>query len=288
MLICNPKKWAVDRFLEERISADTWGVGETYKYKIKAGHLAILRVGADTRTKKELQGRPKLRPGIFAFCEVIGEVFPGSAANEKYWSDAHRRPEGFPTVKIRYLRTMEKNPVSLETLKALNNIDQLIVNGHQNSLLPILKEDFDAILNLVGVTASALGVTSADNTNFKDASPTVKEMTVKRYERGPEGDEAKKLNDYKCQICEALKENPIGFRKKDSELHYVEAHHVVQVSSMEENSLSLSNIMTVCANHHRWLHYGNCSVEVKNDRFVVSSCDFDELAISRLPHDHNL
>ena len=37
---------------------------------------------------------------------------------------------------------------------------------------------------------------------------------------------------------------------------YVEAHHVVPVSRGSAGLLDPANIITVCANHHRELHYG--------------------------------
>jgi hypothetical protein len=46
----------------------------------------------------------------------------------------------------------------------------------------------------------------------------------------------------------------MGLKKKSGEL-YVEPHHVMQVSTIEVGSLSASNVMTLCANHQRQVHY---------------------------------
>ena len=90
-------------------------------------------------------------------------------------------------------------------------------------------------------------------------------------ERGPVGNAVKRNNGSKCQICEVLGHNPIGFIKKNGE-PYVEAHHVMPVSKKEVGSLSASNVMTVCANHHRQLHYGGIDVTIteKAFEFVVA------------------
>jgi hypothetical protein len=61
-------------------------------------------------------------------------------------------------------------------------------------------------------------------------------------------------------------DRPIGFIKKNGE-PYVEAHHVMPVSKKEVGSLSASNVMTVCANHHRQLHYGGIDVTITETAF---------------------
>ena len=75
---------------------------------------------------------------------------------------------------------------------------------------------------------------------------------------------------HRCQLCAAVGLNPIGFLKASGD-PYVEAHHVMPVSHMQVGSLSLSNIMTVCPNHHRQLHYGGgVAVEIGASAFTIS------------------
>ena len=59
---------------------------------------------------------------------------------------------------------------------------------------------------------------------------------------------------------------------------YVEAHHVMPVARGEVGSLALSNIMTVCANHHRQLHYGEVKVMIAPASFEV---EIDGVEIER-------
>jgi hypothetical protein len=89
-----------------------------------------------------------------------------------------------------------------------------------------------------------------------EVSPQVREVVSKRIERGGYAEKIKKMTKYRCMICDALGLNPIGFRKRSGE-PYVEAHHVTFVSRLIPGTLAPSNIITVCANHHRQLHYGN-------------------------------
>ena len=63
----------------------------------------------------------------------------------------------------------------------------------------------------------------------------------------------------------------ISLRIKASGEYYVEAHHVMPVSKREVGSLSASNIVCLCANHHRQVHYGGVTVSIgeKSFAFVI-------------------
>lgn len=101
---------------------------------------------------------------------------------------------------------------------------------------------------------------------FINASPEAKTRVSKGIERGPIGQKVKRLNGFHCQICQALGQESLGFRKKNGE-PYVEAHHVMPVSFQQVGSLSASNIVTLCANHHREVHYGDVSVSIGQTEF---------------------
>lgn len=100
-------------------------------------------------------------------------------------------------------------------------------------------------------------------------APKVRERVSRLIERGTVGSRLKRLNGFKCQICEALGTDPIGFRKADGD-PYVEAHHALPVSVLEVGSLSATNIMILCANHHRQMHYGIVSIERAADHFILT------------------
>lgn len=110
-------------------------------------------------------------------------------------------------------------------------------------------------------------------------TPKAKQKTSVAIERGPIGNTVKKANGYKCEICMAQGENPISFLKKNG-IPYVEAHHVTPVSELQIGSLAASNIMTLCANHHRQMHYGDVSVEICENTFKVQ-LDGQSLTLKR-------
>ncbi|WP_408916999.1 HNH endonuclease [Caldifermentibacillus hisashii] len=75
---------------------------------------------------------------------------------------------------------------------------------------------------------------------------------------------------FKTFICETLGLNPYSFKKRNGE-YYIENHHVIPRAKLESGSLSTNNLLTVCANHHRQIHYGNVELlENTNDYFVYS------------------
>jgi predicted HNH restriction endonuclease len=280
MLICNPKKWAVDRFLEQDLQHDSWGVRKSDKDKFAPGQLAILRVGVDQRNVLERQGRPRLEAGIYALCEVESRAEPGIGANGSFWAEGASREAGWPTVKITYLRKYLHNPLTIARLREeLPSLSPHILNGIEASTFPISGEDFRAITSLLkedlhdlpsppAGTAESLDALVALEERYKSASPEVKDRVSAFIERGPVGAAVKRAAGYRCQLCQALGTNPLGFKKRNGD-HYVEAHHVMPVSTLQAGTLRASNIMSLCANHHRQMHYGSTQVIIGEDSFEV-------------------
>ncbi|MER9841765.1 HNH endonuclease [Mesorhizobium australicum] len=105
---------------------------------------------------------------------------------------------------------------------------------------------------------------------YESASPTIQQRVSRYIERGPIGDLVKAANGHRCQVCIGMGANGVGFRKPDG-IPYVEAHHVLQVSSGAAGVLRAENVMTLCPGHHRELHYGALVVVVDLlDRFEVT------------------
>jgi predicted restriction endonuclease len=123
------------------------------------------------------------------------------------------------------------------------------------------------VKGLVGATiAPAPDNIATLERKFIHASPEVKQRLSRYIERGRVGSQVKRALGFKCQICEALGRQPLGFLKTNGE-PYVEAHHVMPVSERQVGSLAVSNIMVVCANHHRQMHYGGINVEIGESTF---------------------
>lgn len=286
VFVCNPKKWAIDRFLEQDIKHDSWGVRSSDRDKFAPGQLGIVRVGVDTRNKAELNGRERLEAGIYALCEVESYAYDGTGASDEFWTPGEEHEPGRPTVKIRYLQTYKYNPLSIERLRQERpSLSAHLLKGLQASCFPLPAKDFHEVITLLGTELDDLPLVmegpeitknrlSELETRYQNASPEVKEKLSKTIERGPIGNEVKKAIGYKCQLCEALGLNPVGFLKPNG-VPYVEAHHVRPVAEKMIGSLSASNIMLLCANHHRQIHYGGIEV-----RITPTDFEFDIESVS--------
>jgi predicted HNH restriction endonuclease len=278
VFVCNPGKWAIDRFLDRNIEHDTWGVRPSDRHRFAPGQLGIVRVGVDRRTAKEREGKPPLESGIYALCEVESGAFSGTGANDEFWSDDAGRKPGWPTVRIRYLRTYLHRPLTIAKLRAERvAVSGLLLDGFEAASFPIAADDFHTVVALLGEnidevvankeTANAsVALLAALQKKYVNASPEVKERVSKYIERGSIGSRLKKELGFKCQVCDALGQQALGFKKTNGE-HYVEAHHVMPVSELEVGSLAASNVMVVCANHHRQMHYGGVEVWVRETTF---------------------
>ena len=284
VFVCNPKKWAIDHFLDRNIEHNTWGVRPSDRDRFAPGQLGIVRVGVDRRTIEERAGNPPLEAGIYALCEVESAAFSGTGANDEFWNDDAGREPGWPTVRLRYLRTYLNRPLTIAKIRAEQaEISALLLDGFQAASFPISAEDFHAVVALLGEdveevvastpeTGSSAAALAALQKKYVNASPEVKERVSKYIERGSVGSLVKKALGFKCQVCEALGQKPLGFLKKSGE-HYAEAHHVMPVSELQVGSLAASNIMVVCANHHRQMHYGGVDVEVRETVFEFTIDD---------------
>jgi predicted HNH restriction endonuclease len=273
VFVCNPKKWAIDRFLDRRVEHDSWGVRPSDRDRFAPGQLGIVRVGVDRRTIAERNGGPLLEPGIYALCEVESTAFPATGASDEFWAPGEAREPGWPTVKLRYLRTFVDAPLTIARLRAeAPDISPLVLNGFQAASFPISADDFHTVEALLGGDANELVSSAARNDvsgdklaameqKYLHACPEVKETLSRTIERGQIGALVKRATGFKCQLCDALGHNPVSFLKKNGE-PYVEAHHVMPVSKKEVGSLSASNVMTLCANHHRQMHYGGIDVTI--------------------------
>jgi hypothetical protein len=292
VFVCNPRMWAIDRFLKRGIERDGWGVRQSDHHRFGPGQLGIVRVGVDRRTVAESQGRPRLEPGIYAICEVESGAFPGPGTKSEFSAPGRPSRPGWPTVQLHYLRNFLGAPLTIARLRVeAPQISPLLLNGFEASSFQIPADDFHMVMTLLGGGPTGLvSLVGRDDVSanelaelekkYLNASPKTKERLSRLIERGKVGALVKKLMGFQCQLCAALGNNPLGFLKTTGE-PYVEAHHVMPVSTMEVGSLSASNVMTVCANHHRQMHYGEVDVTIGPKAFEIA-IDGRSLTIPRL------
>ena len=90
----------------------------------------------------------------------------------------------------------------------------------------------------------------------------------KRIERGPNGEKVKEHFEDECQICKAQGITHNYSFIKENGRQYSEAHHVIPLS--QNGSDLTDNIMCLCANHHRQMHYGDVKVNFDHYNFYVT------------------
>jgi hypothetical protein len=291
---CNPKFWQIDEFFETEEITSTWRITDWQKDYFKKGQFAVIRVGKDTRTNDELAGKERLKAGIYGIVEILSQAMTMPDSDGKFWINPEKYGEERLRVKIRYVKKLLDNPILLSNLKNLNDFqnEKSLLIGRQASSWSIQKETFDKIIELADSNIEKINeITTAELNDYSDlqkleakyfsATPRVKEIVSRRIERGDISKAIKKVNNYECQICKALSHNPFGFEKRNGEL-YIETHHIIPVSELEQGSLGTLNLLTVCANHHRQLHYGNIKQIENNDKYFEFEIDNEQIRINKM------
>ncbi|MGA2239175.1 MAG: HNH endonuclease [Candidatus Bathyarchaeia archaeon] len=97
-----------------------------------------------------------------------------------------------------------------------------------------------------------------------------------RVERGAAiGGKVKMLNGHKCQVCHSP---PFMTRTGRP---YAEAHHLTPLHRLEPGSLTSQNVICVCANCHRKMHYGNVELIAADARNMTFEIDGARINVSR-------
>jgi len=147
---CNPKYWAVDEFLlkikpnfksEYRITS--W-----QRNFFEKGQLGVIRVGIDSRSKAQLNGRKKLNKGVYAIVEIIGSPFQQGKSKSDFKINSHKDESGRLVVPIKYIRNYIKNPILFSDLESdiVIKSDSYLLKGIQAASMPLLEDSFNRIL----------------------------------------------------------------------------------------------------------------------------------------------
>lgn len=119
--------------------------------------------------------------------------------------------------------------------------------------------DIDEISEYAKVyqSESPLASLEALNRQYAKATPNNRQSVARNLlDRGTRISNAlKEILGAVCQVC-----GFVGFEKADGS-RYIEAHHVSQLSEMRPSALCVENILLLCPNCHREIHYGK-SVEI--------------------------
>lgn len=279
---CNPAKWEIDDFLNSNQEYDTFTITDWQKDWFQKGQLGVIRVGHDDRTKNQLKGKKKLKRGIYAIVEVLSIAIYRRETKPQYWLEKDELTRERYRVDIKVIKNLIDNPVLLEDIQnASIQFDKHLIEGFQSSSMPLDPSTFEWIVSKSGESnnlnyhedrceTSTVEQIMKLEEEYALAVPKIQERISKYIERGEIAGEYKKIAKYKCQICESLGKDGYTFKKKD-DTYYIETHHVIPVASLQKGSLGLKNLLAVCPNHHRQLHYGDVKIK-KNDKEKFEFC----------------
>ena len=210
-------------------------------------------------------------------CGVIGAVEP-DATGENFYAEILESRRFSKNVPI-YLPESDGFIESIGYDKVRNKPNP----SWQNSIRKVSDDAFLKILHLAHVDydtgkntslletgIDALGVLRSLNSRYANIQPRERAKKIQNHlDRGSAVTKAlKSLLGAKCQVC-----GWIGFKKKSGE-DFIEAHHIVQLSEKKEGSLCTENVVLLCPNCHREIHYGKqffVSDDAENIEIVLSS-----------------
>lgn len=151
---CNPKKWAIDDFLASNKVEDTFSITSWQKDWFKQGQIGVIRVGRDYRNKEQLNGKEKLKRGIYAVVEITGQPIFSSDRDEYYYEENNQENYRVP---VRYIRNLLNRPILLEELKLDDHeYDKYLVEGFQASSMPLNPQTLLKISKIVDSSESTI------------------------------------------------------------------------------------------------------------------------------------
>lgn len=68
----------------------------------------------------------------------------------------------------------------------------------------------------------------------------------------------------------------------------METHHVEPVSTLKKNVLGIANLVTVCANHHRQMHYGKSELINETEKEFEFRIDNKQLIVNKITLSNNV
>jgi hypothetical protein len=289
IFVCNTSQWEGDRWLAKDESELFYKISKHHRADFRPGQLGVLRLNDDRRSKADRGTRPPIKAGIYAIVETLGIAEYRADPDVRFYREPEKARGAAWRVRLRVVANLLDHPVLASRLPHEEDFAH-IHRPLQTATLALKESAFSHIVALAGVT---IGGSEAEDTlvntpsgirflesKYLSATPEAKRRMSLRIERGSVGKQVKKLRQGRCQVCEALGENPIAFIDQNGQ-PFAEAHHVVPVSQMKAGSLSYLNIMVLCPNHHRQAHYGAFEVVAESNDAWMLRVDGQDMPITK-------
>lgn len=289
LFICNSSRWFPDQFLATGEKNLYYKISKHHRHDFQSGQRGMLRVNQDRRSRATLGGLPPLDAGIYAIFEVTGPAQRIADPDPRFYARPTEAADVRWRVPARVLANLLTNPVLASHLPKRPELEH-IHRPLETSTIALKPNAFreiviaagrsDLWLNKVDAQADTPEAVYELEREYADAEPIAREIISQRIERGRVGEAVKLKRNSRCQVCEALKKNPVAFVGRNGRT-YAEAHHVNPVHRRERGSLGHLNIMVLCPNHHRQAHYGNFDVEVNAPDHWLVAIDGQTVSIEK-------
>jgi hypothetical protein len=152
----NPKIWEIEEFLLDQNKNDTYW-SRNHKKFFEPEQFGIIRVGIDLRTKKELNGKEKLKSGIYAIVKVISYAEnrdyndEEKKLNHKYWLNEQDH-NGKYAVTLEIIDNLINHPIYFEKIEEYPLIkDESLIKGYRGVTI-LEKESFQEIQRIADLS----------------------------------------------------------------------------------------------------------------------------------------
>jgi hypothetical protein len=231
------------------IPFSTYHFPKKYINQIHSGDIFVYYQGH--RNKKEYR--------YYFGCGVIG-VIRKDSTGENYFAEILQSKRFNQSVPIYmpdgngFIESLGFEQVRLKPTPPWQNSIRKLSDLAYQKILSFAKVelDFGQQISKLEKNNDALSVLTELNTKYSKLPPKERARNVENYlDRGTAVTKAlKSLLGAKCQICSWT-----GFSQKNGD-EFIEAHHIIQLSDKKDGALCTDNIILVCPNCHREIHYG--------------------------------
>lgn len=114
------------------------------------------------------------------------------------------------------------------------------------------------------------------NTLYKNAAPYKRLVISEQVARHAAiNDYLKRFRQHTCQIC-----HEEGFIQANN-IRYSETHHIIQLHELLPDSYCSDNIIVLCANCHRKLHYAHVDFTLTASSKILFSINGEKFEVDR-------
>ena len=277
MFVANRTKWDGIAWLKLGDETLLYNVAKAHVNEMRPGDLGVIRINANRNSDA----------GVIAIVSVEGSPVSQADPDSRAYSKVTDAAATKWRVPIRILANLVDEQIPAGALPDTPDFDQFR-NALQMSTIPISPGAFSFVVGMTtnpqeiqlrAQVATSQGVKDLETT-MQNATPKQQERVSKYIERGPIGQKVKDKLGGACQICSSLNSHPIAFLKSNG-TPYAEAHHVIPVAALKTGTLSATNIMVLCPNHHRQMHYGQVEIADETEQAWTLAIDGQHLKIQK-------